>query len=92
MVRFGFVTPVTLEFPDLLYGRGVFKSRSLAMTEPSRTENLATGELSIDELNSVAGGAGKTPPKPKTPTPSANPQTSGTFEVNQFAFDVEGFI
>jgi hypothetical protein len=53
------------------------------MTEQKRTE------LSLDELNSVTGGTDKTPPKPKTPTPPAKPRPSGTFEVDQFMFDVE---
>jgi hypothetical protein len=57
------------------------------MTEPNRTENLATDELSLDELNSVAGGTDKTPPKPKTPTPPAKP--GGLFEVNEYSFDIE---
>ena len=58
------------------------------MTEPNRTENLATDELSIDELNSVVGGTDKTPPKPKTPTPPAKPGT-GIFEIEDYPFDIE---
>jgi hypothetical protein len=57
------------------------------MTEPKHTEKLATDELSLDELNSVAGGTDKTPPKPKTPTPPAKP--GGLFEVEDFSFDIE---
>jgi bacteriocin-like protein len=62
------------------------------MTEPNRTESLATDELSIDELNSVVGGTDKTPPKPKNPTPPAKPQPSGTFEIDDFSFDIEQTI
>jgi hypothetical protein len=57
------------------------------MTEPNRAEKLATDELSLDELNSVAGGVDKTPPKPKTPTPPAKP--GGPFEVEDYSFDIE---
>jgi len=60
------------------------------MTEQKRTENLATDELSIDELNSVAGGTDKTPPKPKNPTPPAKQGTpGGLFEVEDYSFDIE---
>jgi hypothetical protein len=59
----------------LLYSRGVFKSREL---EQKRTENLVN-ELSPDELNSVTGGTGKTPPKPTTPEPPT-PKEEVTFE------------
>ena len=56
------------------------------MTEQKRTENLATDELSIDELNSVVGGTDKTPPKPN-PTPPTTPPTKGLFEINDYSFD-----
>jgi bacteriocin-like protein len=59
------------------------------MTEQKRTENLATDELSIDELNSVVGGTDKTPPKPKNPPPPAKPGTSKLFEVEDYSFDIE---
>jgi hypothetical protein len=62
------------------------------MTEQKRTENLATDELSLDELNSVAGGTDKTPPKPKNPTPPAKPQTSGLFEIADYSFDIEQIL
>jgi hypothetical protein len=40
----------------------VLKSRSLAMTEKNHAENLSTEhKLTEDELNTVAGGSGKTP-------------------------------
>jgi bacteriocin-like protein len=71
----------------ICYTVGVFKRGSLATTEPKPIENLATDELSIDELNSVVGGTDKTPPKPKTPTPPAKP--GGLFEVNDYSFGVE---
>jgi hypothetical protein len=59
------------------------------MTEQKRTENLATDELSLDQLNAVVGGTGKTPPKPKSPTPPAKPGTSKLFEVEDYSFDIE---
>jgi len=48
------------------------------MTEQKRTENIVN-ELSPDELNSVTGGTGKTPPKPTTPEPPT-PKEQVTFE------------
>jgi hypothetical protein len=59
------------------------------MTEPNRSESLATDELGIDELNAVVGGTDKTPPKPKDPTPPAKPGTSRLFEISDFSFDIE---
>ena len=41
-------------------------------------------ELSLDELNSVTGGADKTP-QPKNPK---TPATPGHFEIEDFSFDV----
>jgi bacteriocin-like protein len=55
------------------------------MTEQKRTENLATDELSIDELNSVVGGNDKTPPKPKNPTPPTKP---GPIEIEDYSFGI----
>jgi hypothetical protein len=55
------------------------------MNEPNRTENPATDELSIDELNSVAGGA-------RTSSKSDNPKSTtkqGLFEIEDFSFDIE---
>jgi bacteriocin-like protein len=40
-------------------------------------------ELSINELNTVSGGADK-PPQPKNPKPTTTP---GHFEVEDFSFD-----
>jgi hypothetical protein len=55
------------------------------MTEPKPTENLATDELSIDELNSVAGGA-MTSSKPDNPKSTTK---QGLFEIEDFSFDIE---
>jgi hypothetical protein len=54
------------------------------MTEKKRTESLVTDELSLDELNSVAGGIGTMAPKPKT-----TPAKQGLFEIEDFSFDIE---
>jgi bacteriocin-like protein len=50
------------------------------MTEPKPTENLATDELSIDELNSVVGGDGKTAPPKAPPAPPEHEKEMTTFE------------
>jgi hypothetical protein len=54
------------------------------MAEQKRTENLAADELSLDELNSVAGGT-KTAPTPKKTTTAK----SRLFEVEDYSFDIE---
>jgi hypothetical protein len=53
------------------------------MTDPNRSENSASDELTLDELNSVVGGTEKT--KPKDPPP-AKPQGKGIFEIEDYSF------
>jgi hypothetical protein len=55
--------------------RGVIALTSARLIREANIVN----ELSPDELNSVTGGTGKTPPKPTTPEPPT-PKEQVTFE------------